>query len=298
MATWPGESGAPGVVLPPYLPALPTGGLIAAARDALADPNLTPPEVRNRWQAGFAFAPGNCSGGAAIDPCDSADSLTIAANLGLVTYKPPVLWAGDHCSPNDRTRNYQERARQLLLNDRSRQLAREFWTGERAQAAGWLNNYLARDDNVQVVSVTPLDPVIALACLEDYLASCQGGRHMIHLTPGLLVHLFSQHVAERVGQLAVSPNGSIFVADEGYPGTGPHGQAPITGSVWMYGTNIVDVRIDDPPVIIPDLDAQALERTQDTFFYRAEQFAAATWSGCCHVAVPVNITHCTHTGGS
>lgn len=326
--TFTGTSLAPGDIVQPYPASPPTVGLIASAR--------MPDDQGARWQGGFAYAPENCAGGGPIDPCYTAPILlldeeiraavnpyynpgnpggadpggsragvgskTLPSNIPVVQFQPIILVAGDTCSPWERDRDYQGRARRLLLADQSRQLAREFWRGDVAQAANargaaWPNRWLADNANVDVVTSAPATPVDALACLEDALAACSPQRGMIHCTYGTLVHWKLLGGVERVGQQMVTPNNTIVVADAGYDGSGPHGQPPSTGSVWAYATDMVDVRLDEIQVY-PDEDAQALDRAANTFAFRAERLAAATWAGCCHAAAEINQVLCTHTGGS
>lgn len=282
---------APAEVVQPYPAAPPTVGLIASAR-LPQDPPGT------RWQGGFRYLPENCQGGNAIAGCDNSTSKTIATDIGIVGFQPVILWAGDKCSPQDRTHDYKGRARRLLEADQSRQLAKEFWRGDLAKAnPDWPNRFLADNTHVNVLNVGTLSPVDALACLEDGLASCSGQRGMIHCTVGTAIHWANARLIERVGQYVMTINNTIVVADLGYDGSGPHGQARQVGHVWAYGTDLVDVRLDDVQVL-PDLELQALERTQNTFQYRAERLGAATWAGCCHVGVEIDLFTCSHTGGS
>lgn len=285
------------VLAPPAVPQL--YGLERSALIASSTPAAfagSPVNAGERWQNGFAYAPLNCLGEGPI-AARGHDSKDIDDNTAVVEYDPILLWAGDKCSPWDRTRDYKARARQLLTADRSRQLAQELWTGTIAQAQGFPNNYFARDDNVDVVTAGAAAPDVALACLERGLTTCSSQRSMIHCTVDVMVAWKEDHLIELNGQVWTTPNGTIVVADQGYPGSGPHGQAATSGHVWAYGTDMVYLRFDDM-FVIPDLEAEALDRSVDTFEYRAEQLAAATWSGCCHVAAEVNIVLCTHTGGS
>lgn len=290
---------APPAVVEAATPVPQTTGLIASAA-------VNPDPPGTRWQGGFRLRPRNCRAGTALQLCDNTTTKTIPSNQPIVDNIPVVLWAGDKCSPFDMTHDYPAWARQLLQADASRQLAYEFWTGTQAKTmslptwAAHPNQYLADNSTVDVISLTPLNPGDALACLEDALGSCTGERGMIHCTPGTLEKWQAIRAVEKVGQLHVTANETIIVADKGYPGTGPHGQAGALGNIWAYATTLVTVRLDEIQVF-PDPDNRsgaALERTQNTFEYRAEQLAAVTHSGCCHKAVPIDMIVCSHTGGS
>jgi hypothetical protein len=277
--------------------AAPRVGLIAAARV------LTGADAGPRWQAGFGYLPEACSaGGVARRDC-ATGSLAIDAGdtPDNVEFNPIVLWAGDACSVIDLPRDWQGRARRLLVACQSKLLAAELWNGDLAASAGLTaNRYLASND-ANTVTNGALAEVNALACLEDALAACSCGRSMIHCTPGTAIQWKAHNLIERVpaanGFLYVTPQDTIVVADAGYDGSSPDGNPAVSGSVWAYGTSLVDVRLGDI-VVTPDNDTAAVNRSLNDFEYRAQRLAAATFDGCCHVAAEIDIDICADLTGS
>lgn len=274
----------------------PRVGLIASAREL----NRVEEQVggQSRWGGGFGYEPENyCAGSGVVDPCDS--SKPPDAGLGVIEYDPVLLWAADQCATFDRTRDRQGRARRRLLACQSKLLAGELWTGTVAIASSFPNKYLASPD-ANTVSDGALSEVNALACLEEALAACSCTTAMIHATPGLLTQWKAASVVERFGNVFRTANDTIVVADAGYTGSGPDGQPAADGSVWAYGTDVVEVRLDEV-MVFPNADAEAMTLTpsaDNTLVYRAERLAAASWDGCCHVAVEVDITVCADLANS
>lgn len=297
--------GARGPVPAVATPQPPRVGLIASAavlESPAAPVDSTDDNPQTRWEAGFAWEPENyCSGGGVTDPCGTSE-MSVGDGLPVEEYDPVLLWAGDKCTSMDRQRDRAGRARRRLLACQSKLLAGELWNGTLAQAAGLPNKYLASDDANTISGNNSLNPVNALACLEEALADCSCTTAMIHATPGLLTHWFGLRLVERMGNLFRTGNDTIVVADAGYTGDGPDGQPPVSDSVWAYATDLVSVRlgaIQVLPVAGADSAAMTIGRTPDNLLtYRAQRLAAASWDGCCHLAVEVDIEVCADLAAS
>lgn len=273
----------------------PRVGLIASARTG------TDLALPARWINGFAYEPENyCGANGVADPCSA--SLTVSESArDVVTVDPVILWAADNCSTYG-VRDRRGRASRRLVACQSKLLAGELWEGTLAQASGFDNKYLASPD-ANTISLTSVSPSDALACMEQALADCSCTRSMIHVTPGLMVYLRREYLVERVGNVFTTANDTIVVADAGYTGTGPEGQPAVTGSVWMYGTDIVNVALDDIQTTPrADNDIAGMGQTDglydDSLTYRAQRLAAAWFDGCCHLAIPVDIDVCTDLAAS
>jgi hypothetical protein len=117
---------------------------------------------------------------------------------------------------------------------------------------------------------------------------------MLHVQPQTAPNLLGARlVTDDAGVVQlVTILGNIVVADSGYDGTGPGNEAPSAGYAWIYATDLVTVRTDDP-VLIPDTLAEALDRGQNgqpnRITFRAERFAAATFDAGCHFACKVQL---------
>ena len=139
--------------------------------------------------------------------------------------------------------------------------------------------------------------------LEDYLAnSGMGGQGMLHVTPETSPNLLG---ARRVGALLLSVMDNIIVPGSGYPTSGAQGpigssyRTPVAGSAWMFATDLVSVRLDEP-MIYPTTLAEALDRGNldvatpslggpNLIRVRAQRAAAATWDGARLAAVQVQL---------
>jgi len=276
------------IAAPPAVP--PRVGLIASA--------ITPPtEQGERWQLGITYQPENCSGGGVGDPCGGG-SKTIGPNADIVDYDPFYVWAGDQCSAfGFDAHDYIGRANRLLLASESFQIAREFWTGAQATASGWPNRFLASAASDVLSPGTGLTPIQALSCLEMGLADCNDGqRGMIHATRQVALLWAQNGLIKREGNLVLTINDTIVVADAGYDGSDPDGNPATNGAVWAYATDMVTVR-RGPIAVVPDKFSEAVDRSVNLIEYRAERLAAATFDGCCHLAVQIAADVC-GIGGS
>lgn len=293
-----GIAGNGAVTASPAAP--PRTGLIASARDIdRVDERVT--TEGTRWETGFAWEPENyCDDLGVADPCDSL-TREVTSNRAIQQHDPVVLWAADKCSTYG-FRDRLGRVRRRLVACQSKQLAQEFWNGTAAVASGFEHNKYLSDTDANTVSDGALSEVNALACLEEALADCSCGRAMIHATPGLMTQWMAASLLTRIGNLFVTVNDTIVVADAGYTGEGPGGIAPVSGSVWAYGTDLVEVRLG-PIETFPreDNSSEGMDMTpavDNSLTYWAERLAAATWDGCCHVAVEVDINTCADLASS
>lgn len=267
----------------------PRTGLITSARSGndLALPT--------RWAIGFSYEPENyCGANGVVDPCSSDKSFN-PDNRDIVTVDPVVLWAGDGCTTMQ-ARDRAGRARRRLVACQSKLLAGELWEGTATQASTNINNKYLASPAANTVSLDSLAVSDGLACLEQALADCSCSRSMIHVTNGLMVYLARDNLVTRVGDVFVTANDTLVVADAGYTGTGPEGQPAVTGAVWAYGTDYVNVALDEIQVFpredIEGMGVDGSHHYDNTVTYRAERLAAAWWDGCCHLAVPFDIDVC------
>lgn len=262
--------------------------------------------TQGRWVNGFAFTPEHCTGGGTIAWCSSDDptSLPVEGNEGVVQVHPVVIWHGDECSSfGFGDQDFQARARRALNSRRSYLLEAELWSGAKAQAAGYPNNWLTNSASANFDDVTPVDgaqPLLhALAILQDALTDAVTGRAMIHATRQVVSLLYAEGAVTREGNVLVDAFGNIVVPGEGYPGTGPDDASPADGQSWMYGTSLVEVRLG-PERLVPDPDRpeQATNRDDNLVEWRIEQPAAVYWDGCGHLAINVDFcnTCCSTTG--
>lgn len=278
------------VAAPPALP--PRISLINSAipGESLADP------PGSRWESGYAFQPEACRVSGVTDPCDP-DAMTVTdANVpDEVEGEPFVVWAGDRCSTfGFSEQDFTGRVERQLLACESYQIAQELWKGTQAKASGWPNRYLASEAS-DVLTSAAEDVLDALACLEQGLAQCACGQQgMIHATRQVVTHWMANTLVRREGNLLLTAMDTIVVADAGYDGSSPLGAAAANGSIWAYATGPVVVR-RGPIEYIPvggDWRTATATSTTNVVELRAERMASATWDGCCHLAVEINLGLC------
>lgn len=239
---------------------------------------------------GFTFNPENCgeSGTIGVDPCVAASNKAIPDNEPIVAAWPFGIWAGDKCSPTELGRDWRGRARRQLAATRSYQVARELWTGAEADDAGAPNRRLADVDS-DVLTDDATSPTDALARLEQGLADCiKGARGVIHATRHAATFWAQLGLLRREGNQLLTFLDTIVIADAGYDGSGPDGQAATDGSQWAYATGMPIVRLG-PESTFPENMAQATNRSTNMVEFRAEQKAAVSWDGCCHLAVELEL---------
>lgn len=272
----------------------------------VAPPAVAPPSVATlvassrtdhpgedpHWVNGIKFVPLRCVGGGVLDPCgdEEAQTKAIAAERPEdVEFTPFAVWAGDRCTydPGD---DLAARAEEMLRSTESYQIAREFWRGDLAGDAAWPNVSLKDVPAGGTIGSAPVPVNDALAVLEAALGDCgRGQRGMIHVPRSVATLWAVNGLIRRAGNLLLTAFDTIVVADAGYDGSGPMGQDAADGAVWGYGTGMVDVRRSTIETIPgPDDIRSALDRATNTVEFRAEEFAAATFAPCCHLAIEID----------
>lgn len=258
-------------------------------------------EAGPRWQGGIEFEP-LCPASGRRDPC-GGDAMEIPDGTAIVQAVPFEVWAGDKCG----TFGYaerdlaarQERARTALVATRSFQIERELWAGEVAQAGDGDGPYpnLRLADGAAALEVnpgSPLDPAPALACLEQQAAEQGSGRRvMIHARPQLVSAWHEAGLLRFEGGLIVTALDSVVVAGAGYPATDLNGN-DVPASQWAVATGLVTVRLGEVKVFPRPLEQalDAVSARQNDLEVRAIQEAVATWDGCVHTAVEVDLAPC------
>lgn len=284
-----------------------------AAPNAIAAPPVQPPryglivaapvvdDASWRWGEGFTFDPEACAPGGVVDitACGSfGDPIDPQRGPANVDGDPFVVWAGDECSSfGYGARDWQGRARRALEAGQSFAMAHELWTGDLGDSAGLANTALA-DLTSDTLTAGPDDPVDALACLDQGLATVlRGRRGMIHMTVQAFTHLAASQALVRDGALWTTPIGSVVVADAGYTGSGPGDVAAAT-SQWMYGTSMLSLRLGPVETVGGPEDASGFAHSDNTVQVWAFRPVAFVWDECAHVAAEVDIAVCALDGVS
>lgn len=290
--------------------AVATDGLAGAVGAGLFFPDSDPLDPNGRWAgpAGYSLegdpcgAPGytSANGFCDVHPFPEADEWTPFVEA-LADQVPVRLGAAVKCStfgsPTD-SAVWEDKARRQLDLTRYSQLATTLWTGGAVPA----NHHLASGDATVLNEGGLADPtavplVTAIAMLEDAFGDCSwGSQQLIHAERKVTPYLSTLSLVQ------TSPgsprlwtfNGSLVIADRGYPGTGPNDAAAPAGQTWLYSTGVLSGRLGEVRIPETDLGEQIDARTNNRWV-RAEQVAAINWL-CCHLAILVDLTGSTPEG--
>lgn len=248
-----------------------------------------------RWTAGLTFEPYGCGyNGGKMPVCVTDDTeyddKSFASEHRVVEVEPFVAWYGDSCSTATfRSRDFADRASRAFLAAESALIAHELWTGEITSSEGYPNPYLTDGGATDLGSGVPAG--IALALLQQALADAIPGRGMIHATRDVAGLWYEAGGIRREGALLLDAFDNIIVADAGYPGTGPNGEARDVTNAYAYATDLVQVRRDGQVRLLPGADdyAAAMDRDTNLIEWRAERIVTAYWSGCAHIGIGVDL---------
>lgn len=286
-------AGPAAVVMAPPAGA-PRVGLVASA--------LRPDDGSARWQNGITYQPEGCDSGFIDDPCDS-DAKPESTPNAPITWVPYTIGYEYRCSAMAAEgRDWDAIVRRGLESVREFRVSNELWTGdEMGHSPGDLtdgNRFLADVDTVDILTPTPVSVVDGLACLEQYLAETNGGQQgMVHAMAQVVSLWDEAGMLRREGPRVFTVNDSIVVPGRGYTGGDPDGNAPSSGDIWAYATDLVDVRLDTVVVIGSPDDPSFIDRSDNAAVIRAEQLALASWEGCRHAGVRLDVDLC-GIGGS
>jgi hypothetical protein len=260
-----------------------------------------------RWEGGYTFTPNGClSGGMSGAACDADTAKTIESFPDPITHVPGFVWVGGRCTSLGGIPRAElaPRLRASLEAAQGSKIERELWRGENATGDAAANLFLAGGSpNFTDLAPGSTSPGgYALAALQMYLAQCaEGGRGMIHATRATVDIWLNAYLVERQGNLILDAFDNWIVAGAGYDGSSPDGDVDDTGeTAWAYATGLVDVKLGDI-TLLPGLGAieEALDRSDNRVQWIAERVTGATWDGCCHAGVNVNLCEtCCDPSGS
>jgi hypothetical protein len=188
---------------------------------------------------------------------------------------------------------FKQRALLALTAVQGTAIERNLLTGEACDAqAPFLADGLGKFPN----GSTPTSPMNALAYLEEEIG-LSGQLGIIHCSPGFTTTLRQYFQVDNRTGVIRTINGNVIIPGDGYArssldpdkGVGygsPAGRAASTGTQeWIYATGPIDIRLSEM-FMIPEQVSQALDRgtvagattgRPNTFTYRAERYAMATW---------------------
>lgn len=234
-----------------------------------------------------------------VELCDPSHVAEItAAGDRFVQVAPFFIQTEYACSTfGFEANDYFAKAVQAMELCQGKAVEHELWTGELAQqdigvgfeGDGNPNRYLASLSAVSVAaSGTPLRPAHGLALLEKALGDCGcGARGFIHSTRDVASSL-RKYLKPR-GDVLETTLGTGYIAGSGYTGSGPNGEVPAGSLRWMYATGQVSVGLGKVETT-PDTRSESIDTRTNSVVVTAQRPAIATWDGCCHYAVLVDLS--------
>lgn len=264
----------------------------------LASAILPPDEPDERWTLGFEFEPDGqipvtLNSGWVCDP-DDKPAKPEDAPPALVTYRPFQLVTSYSCPWGRTDAEREAKVRRQLDAGETKALELHLWTGALTQLTNdlYLNN---KDNDVVLAGGSGVSLDTAFALCSRYLASLPtGARGMIHL-PAYVAEKAMKAGVDLVEDgrggssiLRTKTRGDVVVVGSGYLGTGPAGNIPAAGKVWIYCTPMIHIRRG--PVQILGSGIQGVRRTSNsTWTHIAERTAAVYWDGTPPGAVLVDL---------
>jgi hypothetical protein len=283
----------------------PIGGFLAKSPRCTEPPKygllnsidlITPGDVH--WQAsGIEWEDTLCSDGTVtfINLCPPATGFSKPAerNFQFPHADPFIALGSFDCTPVGRpAAEAFDIARTRLLAWEQRQVENTFWTG--ITQNGTVQPNLATGSTytgvvpVDINAAGALNPVEAMAAMEEALGDLIACGATLHIPERLLSFFVSYHLLTDVGGILYSPAGLKVIAGHGYPGSGPNNVAASAGQMWMFGTGpLLGARSNI--MMVPDTVPEAVNRVLNNVTVRAERFYAIGFS-CSLLAVRVNLT--------
>lgn len=282
----------------------------------LLSSSVYPPEApSDRWELGFEFEPEGRVGavtyaGPVCDP-DTKATKPVLAPPPLVDYAPFQVVTTYVCPWGRTEAERQAKVRAQLAAAEQKYIERELWAGTQTDLG---NSMVLSHADADVLNpgftdgvdapadATPVDLITGLALLGNYLAEQpSGSRGMLHVTSFVGEVAAAGGLWEEDGRAGASilrtkGRGDVVVVGSGYLGTGPGGIVPAAGTVWLYATPMVHVRLGD--VTILGVGSEGMRRTSNfTITHIAERTAAAYWDGTPAGAVLVDVNAAWIVGG-
>lgn len=264
----------------PVPAAAPAMGLLVSA--------VKPPrsESEQDWANGFAWRTERCPTWQGYDPCDTLETLPAEDGNGIEYHRPVGYRVRDECTTLSGVFD-TERVTRMSDAVASHVIAEELWEGTLTQANPYdtrdetnrTNNYLART-TATTVGAGPYPIHEALGLLEEAARRDAGGQQIVIHMP---IRLVPADGLVKVGNLLYTHTGALVIADSGYTGTGPAGQAVTDEAAWMYATGPVTVR--QSTVDIGTDPVSTVDRATNRRTVWAHRLFAATFDPCTHFAI-------------
>ena len=287
----------------------------ASTTGGAEEPTTAPASARDDWARGGGY-------GYLGLPCSTEDNLSALCDTGGATPDPVRMGGSVQAIPyfarvgvtcslgsgEEILSKLTPAARRLLAIEQHRQLGGQFWRGDfaREHEADYFDGaepvYLT---NASTLTREPVDgsgsgveAVAALAYIErafDGVADVPGcsGRGVIHAAAEtVLVWEMLDLVYEDGNLTRTRRSKTPVITGPGYDGSGPsydEPAAPAAGTSWVYATGVPEVHLGAVVVLDTEEGLATVDPSTNDRTVWVRRPAAATWDGCCHLAVLVDL---------
>ncbi len=238
---------------------------------------VTPrPAGDSRWENGAVWEPLTCGPASGIGEVDCVTQT--ASGLpkkfpvpgGTDEATPFTVYGSYECSPIGHTLEYaQERATEHLIAREEARAEQAVWTGD----LGNVPNF----SNADTASGGALDPCLALATAEQYIATNYGSLGVIHMSRLLAQVLLCEQALEVRGTRLFTRLGTPVVAGAGYPGSHPDGVT--AGDQYLVATPAL-MAYRSEVFGATNRPGDLLDRGQNNLFGIAERRYLVGWDEC------------------
>lgn len=208
------------------------------------------------WMGGIQYDADCTEVSVTSSPCVSGapESATLTKSVtwshNVRGARPFTVYDRVDCSaPGGGWENEEQRAQLALARSAPTQVEATLWSGSSGLGAPVFpnlttsgpifdsTNRITLQPASTLISGVPLDLTEGLGRLEKALGDCYDGVGVIHVPSQLGPALAARNLCYIKGQQLVTYNGNIVALGRGYPGTGPDGSTPPSGSIWLRATS-------------------------------------------------------------
>ena len=246
-----------------------------------------------RWVGGLSWVNEVCAYDARIINVCGPDDITLVESSSTESGAAPgfAIDVTDACTTTFGMDAAEHQARIKRAVDMLTELAveRVLWSGIDVNPGTWGatddDRYPSfQDSNATVLNGgAPLDPLPALAAIEEAVSESVGIRSTLHMNRRVGTMMMSLSEPTGVPPYLNTKLGTKMAMGSGYERSGPGGTPATGGTGWIFATGPVVVHLG--PLIMyeaPDV------RTNDVYM-KAERPAAVAWDRCLLYAVQVTI---------
>lgn len=196
------------------------------------------PEADGRWQSGVAFSVDTCAGLGGIGQADCTTTFGLPKTLTSLDLDQGAasaftVYGHFTCAPvGYSSAEAQDKATSHLVAREEAAVEEALWTGS-------LGNTPKLADIGHTTSLAggaAQSPVVAIALLEQHVATVYGSLGVLHMDRRMASALLSIEILVVAGQRLTTKLGTPVVAGAGYPGTGPAAEAITNLTGWVYVT--------------------------------------------------------------